>query len=137
MEANIWELVANFLLGWFIFKLGQWSIIWPIRSALRQGVDLNRLLKGEDAAVKIAVAEHQRMTIEKVQGQYYAYAEGTGDFLAQGRDFEEMFLTIKQRFPDSTWRIDRDVPGLTTEEVGHMTQTIFRVFGDSNEPKKD
>jgi len=74
--------------------------------------------------------------VEREQGQYYAYA-ATGEFLAQGQNFRDMFNTIKKRFPGRSFRINKYNPKLTEEETQKLIKSVFETFGDNAEDQSN
>lgn len=131
-------------LFYLVFKLGQWSVLLPMRLALEKlarekGIDLQRVFeelkqdiaKEEDEAETTPVQKHtaeEEMNIERVEGIYYAYG-ADGRFLAQGTDFRTMFENIKNRFPGQNFRIRDYQAQFTEEEAGRLLKSVFEVFG--------
>lgn len=121
---------------WIAFRMGQISVLMLLKQEVRE-----RILAGRtsDSAVRDVLAieepsEECVFAVEKHQGHYYAFAE-SGEFLAQGTDFRSMFGSIKQRFPNRRFRVNRMQAELTDEEAGRMVQAIFETFGDRNDTK--
>jgi hypothetical protein len=56
------------------------------------------------------------MTIEKVDGYYFAYAPDS-EFLAQGKDFKDLINNIKSRFPDRKFKLAKFDAQWTDEET--------------------
>jgi hypothetical protein len=48
-----------------------------------------------------------------------------------------MFETIKQRFPNMNFRVQKLNTTLTDEESQRMVTSIFEVFGDKNDKKSN
>lgn len=119
------------------FKLGQFTILTAVKRDVRE-----RLLRGEISAkdvVKSTVDLDQALDetvidIEQHQGCYYAFAD-SGEFLAQGKDFDSMFGAMKQRFPGRNFRVPQVPKDLSEEQAGQMVKAIFKTFGDKHEQK--
>lgn len=71
------------------------------------------------------------LVIERVGVMYYAYAE-SGEFIAQGVDFTALFTSIKSRFPNQSFKIDKDQKTLSEDEVKQMTTSVFQIFGEKD-----
>lgn len=132
------DIVIQTLLFFAVFKLGQWSIIWPMRSALRKiaaknGIDLDRLLREHvenlDQTPESNTSTEREMEIERVGSVYYAYASD-GEFLAQGADFRTMFDVIKQRFPGENFRISDYRSKFTEAEADRLIASLREAFED-------
>lgn len=133
---DILDYLAVAFLIWMAFKLGQASILTILKEDIRR-----RIVSGE-----LDVKEHIReileippeechFDVERFDGHYYAYAVD-GEFLAQGPDFKTMFQTIKQRFPNRSFRINKLQTELTEEEQGRMVKAILDTFGAQNEKSR-
>ena len=133
MENVDWfSLILQGVIYWFFFKLGQASIIHAISKDLLQslkekGIEVSRDEDGEISFTKNA--GETVLEIERVESQYFAYST-EGQFMGQGNDFKGLFQTLKSRYPDQNFRIDKDQKNLTEQEVGEMIRTIFEVFGE-------
>jgi hypothetical protein len=134
MEILITAIVA--------FVFGYWlNNIVIIRRVLRDPETMIKLLekykqaKDQEESTIIPI-EETLLSIDRVEGMYYAY-EKDGKFLAQGTDFRTMFQTIKDRFPQRSFRIDKYQANLTEEEAGRLVKSVFEVFAeDSSEKSK-
>jgi hypothetical protein len=132
---DIWTGLAFGVAVWLAFKFGQFSILAVLKEDIR-----NKILNGERTPKLNEVVDLDEDTdetlinVEQHQGQYYAFAT-TGEFLAQGADFDTMFGVIKQRFPERNFRVEKMQAQLSEEEVGRMVKSIFKTFGDRNEQK--
>lgn len=130
---DIWSGLAVGVVVYLAFKFGQFSILAVLKEDVR-----DRLLQGQRTNVKDIVDldedldDETMINIEQHQGQYYAFAV-SGEFLAQGQDFDTMFGIIKQRFPERNFRVERLQHQLSEEEVNRMVKSIFKTFGDRNE----
>lgn len=122
-------LAIGFMLGWWI----------------RGILILNKMLRDPDSMINLLTkykevkdsvdddpikSTETLLNVERVSNVYYAYSS-TGEFLAQGSDFRTMFQTIKDRFPNRSFRIGKYQPNLSEEEVGKLVTSVFEVF-DSN-----
>ena len=146
METFNWfTVIVQVVALYAMFKLGQWSIILPMRSLIkklekRHNIDIEKILN--DVANDLDEIEQQTklseraVNVERVGAQYFAYS-GEGEFLAQGADFRTMFETIKQRFPNMNFRVEKTYTTLTDEESQRMVASIFEVFGDKNDKKSN
>lgn len=134
---TIWEYIIIGVGFYLAFRMGQASILMLLKDEVRQ-----RIMQGQTpvSAVKdlVGAVEEDKeecvFGVERHQGQYYAFAE-SGEFLAQGPDFREMFAVIKKRFPNRSFRVNRSQEDLTAEESQQMVDAIFETFGERNERK--
>lgn len=145
MESVNWiEITVHLLALYAVFKLGQLSIIWPLRKMIRRiaeqnGLDLDKMVSeimAQTEAEEDSPADEQAVNVERVGQHYYAYS-GEGQFLAQGPDFRTMFEVIKQRFPNMNFRVQRMNANLTEEESQRMIGSVLEVFGDKNDNKSN
>lgn len=90
MEEFI-SVLFNAFVFYCVFKVGQLSILYKIGQAERERI------KARTEIVTVPGAK-PLITIEEINGIYYAY-DGN-DFLAQGRDPNELGLQIATRFPE-------------------------------------
>ena len=136
MEFSIGDIILAVAALWAAYKAGQLSIILPVARMVRKEIEDGTLDPSflEDNVEPAQTEELLRF--ERVSGCYYAYAESSGQFLAQGRDFPSLFETIKDRFPGQNFRVNKLQTNLSDEEVGTMVQSIFKVFGDKNADNK-
>lgn len=145
MDLSVVEVLIWAAVFYFFYKLGQWSVLWPIKLAVRhmaerRGMDTEQFLRDElrDMVPETDSPEptQRRLNIERHEGHYYAYENG--QFIAQGTDFRTLFETIKQQFPGKTFTVDQYSAGFTEEEAGRLVRSIFEVYGDKNgESTKD
>ncbi len=63
------------------------------------------------------------MTIEKVDGHYFAYATDN-EFLAQGKDFKDLITNIKSRFPDRNFKLAKFDAQWTDEETQKFVNSL-------------
>ncbi len=128
--SDIWFWIALFAYGWFCFTLGKTSILIRLKDDIRERIVQGDLKVSDQLREALDVpAEECHFNVERHQGQYYAFAD-SGEFLAQGTDFRTMFESIKQRFPNRNFRIQRMQTELTEEETNRMVRAIFETFGD-------
>jgi len=71
------------------------------------------------------------LEIEKLQGQYYAYAPDS-EFLAQGKDFKDLIENIKARFPDRKFKLAKFDAQWTEEETQKFV-TALKDYLHSNQ----
>lgn len=138
---DILEFLIQIALFFVAFKLGQWSILVPMKLALaklakEKGIDLEKLLEElrseqEDVEPE-STKQEEFLNIERVDGIYFAYGD-QGRFLAQGTDFRSMFENVKQRFPGQNFRINNYNANLTEEEAGRLVKAVFETFGGNND----
>lgn len=127
-------ILAAFIAG---FLIGYWRGLHKLAEKMLQDPDnfarlIQQVKKAKESAKLDDDMKNDRETVidmEREQGQYYAYAT-TGEFLAQGQDFRAVFETIKKRFPNRSFRVNRVNAKLTEEETERMIKSIFETFGD-------
>jgi hypothetical protein len=137
------QFLVQAVLFFLVYKLGQWSVLWPIRALFKRmaeerGMEVEDFLQSElkrtgilDEATKeqdTELAAEEQMVIERVDGIYYAYGTD-GRFLAQGPDFRAMFENVKQRFPGQDFRIRDYQAQFSDEEAGRLLKAVFDTFG--------
>ena len=99
------------------FKVGQWSILGELVSELKK----HTAEDNDDSS-------EEKIKIEKHHETYYAF--GANDrFLGQGSTFDDLFTSIKKRFPNEDFRVDKHPEGLTHEESNKLIEGILNVFG--------
>lgn len=129
-EINWASIIVQVLCLWFMYKLGQASIIHRIGKDLEEEMKKKGLAVDRDEDGKIFIKkEETSLKIERVDSQYFAYASD-GQFLAQGTDFRGLFESLKQRYPGKNFRLENYQAQFTEEEAGRMVKSIFEVFGD-------
>ena len=118
------------------FAIGWWMRTATMLNKILQDPDnmidlLNKYKKLKDDADteldEVVTGDQTLLNIERVSGVYYAYGTN-GEFLAQGPDFRTMFQTIKDRFPNRDFRIDKYQPNLTEDETVKLVKSVFEVF---------
>ena len=133
MENIDWgAFILQGIVCWFFFKLGQASIIRAISKDLLDSLKEKGIEVSRDENGDIAFSKNVKETvleIERVESQYLAYST-EGQFMGQGTDFKGLFQELKRRFPDQSFRIEKEQKNLTDKEVGEMVNTIFEVFGE-------
>lgn len=133
MENFNWtSILIQVALCWFFFRLGQASMLKSIAKDLvenlkSKGVDIKLDKNGE-----LLIEREMILEVERVGTNYYAYSD-SGEFIAQGVDFEMLFTSIKTRFPDQSFRVNKDQDKLSEEEIKSMTASIFKIFGEKND----
>lgn len=89
-------VMAGFFIGWTLGRrIYQWLLLRrakQIVAALGQMADIFVMAK-----------------VEKVDDVYFVYDQTTQEFLAQGRNWEEIRDHFKSRFPKKVCAIDQDV----------------------------
>lgn len=144
MDLNIVEILMWAAVFYLFYKLGQWSVLWPIKLAVRhmaerRGMDPESFLRSElrdmgtGEHTDSAIADRPRLEIERYAGTYYAYENG--QFLAQAQDFQALFETLRTNFPGRTFTVDRYDANFTEDEAQQLVQSIFKVYGGKS-PKE-
>jgi len=139
---DILGFLIQVALFYAVFKLGQWSILVPMRLTIaklakEKGINLEKMLEAlrseqvEEAETELS-KQQESLNIERVNGVYFAYGD-QGRFLAQGTDFRSMFENVKQRFPGQNFRINNYSLNLTDEEAGRLVKAVFETFGENND----
>lgn len=105
LGINFWIFYIISLLVFFV--IGYFRGIQSLISLVVREADKENLLS-ESLTID--------MTIEKVEGHYYAYA-ADNEFLAQGKDFKDLISNIKTRFPDRTFKLAKFDAQWTDEET--------------------
>lgn len=127
---TVWDYIFVALGFYVAFRMGQASIIALLKDEVRE-----RMLKGETSAhavrgiIDTEDEDHCEFDLERVHNSYYAYAK-SGEFLAQGPDFSTLFSTIKQRFPDRSFRVNPRSTELSAEESQELIRAVVATFGD-------
>lgn len=136
---SFWEWLVIAVSIWLAFRLGQASILMLLKEEVRERLRRGQSIKSAVSDTTGWAADSEQaecwFSVERHQGQYYAFAEN-GEFLAQGTDFKTLFSSIKQRFPNRNFRVQRLQTELTEEESGRMVKAIFETFGDNYESGK-
>ena len=133
MENFNWlSFLIQVLLYWIFFRLGQAYMLKSIAKDLvdnlkSKGVEIKLDKDGE-----LLIEREMILVVEKVGINYYAYTD-SGEFIAQGADFEMLFTSIKTRFPDQSFKVSKDQDKLSEEEIKSMTASIFKIFGGKND----
>ena len=117
---DIWELVSLVALCYAAYKAGQWSVVIPIVRGIKREIDEGRLVLEEDED-----EDERRVRIERHDNVYYAYAID-GDFLAQGKNFSELFDSFHARFPTQSFRIQKSTD-LTEQERSQMIAALEKL----------
>jgi hypothetical protein len=121
MDAQLAVTAVVILAVYLAYRFGRWmERISSLANLLTRLEQLEQLEQ---------TAEGQQLTVERVNTQYYAYADG--QFLAQGKTFQELFEVVKQRFPSSDFRVMPKDSDLSEQEQTQMRAAIYKVFGDS------
>lgn len=84
-NLEILNIIINCVLFMLMFRLGQHSMAQHI----------NRL---QNQAPSSRVHENNVITLEEINGVFYAYCDH--DFIAQGKNIEELCESIVKRFPE-------------------------------------
>ena len=101
---DIWELVSLVALCYACFKLGQWSVVIPIVRGIRREIDEGRI---DISDIMDSDTDEMHIRLERHDNVYYAYALD-GDFLAQGKTFNELFERFHARFPLQSFNIQKN-----------------------------
>lgn len=135
MDFSIGDIILAVAALWLAYRVGQLSVILPLARLVKDEIEDGTLPAdflddhSEDTLEEV-------LRLERVDTQYFAYADSTGQFLAQGQDFPSVFQAIKDRCPGQKFRVNRTQQGFSDEEVGSMVHSIFQVFGDKNADSK-
>jgi hypothetical protein len=90
--------VGAFALGIFAHQLWVKIVVWhTLREMRRAGIDIEELLRDETEPVKDTRVECR---LEEHQGMWFLYRKDTGEFVAQGRNKQELADAVTSRFPD-------------------------------------
>lgn len=131
MENIDWtSILIQVALCWFCFRLGQASVIRVITKELLEELHKQGFGVGKDENGAMLIQKDEIVIdIERVESQYFVYKD-TGEFVAQGADFKSLFDTIKTRFPDQDFKINKNTQNLSEEELAQLMKTIFEVYGN-------
>jgi hypothetical protein len=135
MDFDIGDIILAVVALWAAYRVGQLSVILPLARMVKEEIEDGTLPADFLDDVSEETAE-EVLRLERVDAQYFAYADSSGKFLAQGTDFLSVFQSIKDRFPGQSFRVNRTQTGFSEEEVGSMVQSIFKVFGDKDADNK-
>jgi hypothetical protein len=120
--------VIAFAIGWWMRTATMLNKILRDPDNMIDLLTKFKKLKDEEESESDPITGDQTLlNIERVSGVYYAYGTN-GEFLAQGPDFRTMFQTIKDRFPNRDFRIDKYQPNLTEDETVKLVKSVFEVF---------
>lgn len=89
-NQDVISFIVQAFLFWLVFKLGQ------IHGSARTVHEFGK--RNTRTETIQSPSRHPVITVEEINGIYYAY-DGN-DFLAQGRDPNELGLQIATRFPE-------------------------------------
>lgn len=114
------DTIINIFLCLFIFWVG--VQIGRVHTVYRIAKEVTNQLETTDS-------EEVYLHFEKHHHAYYAFSK-ENRFLAQGSNFFELMVNLKNRFPDYDFRVTKDQEHLSEEEVTQMVEAIFKVFGE-------
>lgn len=117
---DIWELVSLVALGYACYKLGQWSVVIPIVRGIRREIDEGRINLRD--IIDDDDSDEMKIRLERHDNMYFAYA-ADGDFLAQGKTFNELFDRFHARFPQQSFNIEKNVE-LSDSERSQMIRAL-------------
>lgn len=113
------------------YKIGQWSIILPIATRLRDDIKEGKIslddLKDFDSREEDS-EEEQAIRVERHPEGYFAYS-AQGDFMANGPSLDEMFTRFKARYPGGAFRIVKN-PDWTEAEREQLFAVVKKIFGE-------
>ena len=90
--------VAAFALGIVAHQIWVKIVVWhTLREMHRAGIDIEELLRDETETVKDTRVECR---LEEHEGIWFLYRKDTGEFVAQGRNKQELADAVTSRFPD-------------------------------------
>ena len=107
------------------YHWGRMSMLGDIVKELKQkGVLPDKASKEDDES------NDEIIKIEQHHGMVYAF--GSNDrFLGQGASYDDLFASIKARFPNQSFRLQKE--SLDDPEFEKMVASIFKTFGDKND----
>lgn len=118
------------------FKLGElWSVFKLERELNRLTEENPELAREIDSVAQNMVAsmpnDGEILRLERCDGQLLAYGDQRG-FLAQGQTFQEVFQTIKQRFPGQRFHLVDYKTQFTEEECQKIVRDLRGVFEEQD-----
>lgn len=132
-EFNWGAFLVQALAFWVVYKLGQISMMTKIGKDIMKEMEKKGLSFERDEEGNLSIRkETTPLKIERVDSQYFAYTTA-GQFMAQGTDFRGLFESIKSRYPNQNFKIEKYQSDLSEEEAGRMIKSIFEVFGDKEQ----
>jgi hypothetical protein len=120
-------VLVAFALGWFLRGMSLMNAMFKNPDKMIDLLQQYKEVKDSDDDEPVSKTDEILLDIQREQGNYYAYSS-QGQFLAQGADFRSMFQSIKDRYPNKQFRIDKYQPNLTEEETGRLVKSVFEVF---------
>lgn len=91
MDNIIWVAMLSFLAGMVVTLIAIWLIIRN---------EIKRMLANIDNAVEYEADAVVEADVEFDQNMFFLYNRKNGNFMAQGKDLEELKTHIAQRFKD-------------------------------------
>jgi len=128
------EIIIGMALVYLAFKLGQWSVLWPLKQLSNKlkarGLDLESALGAELADIDnpqptVEEPAQEILEITEESGQKYAWGKN-GRFLAQGPDYLSLFRRLARNCPGHQFRINRN--GWSEPEFEKMVESLRAVF---------
>ena len=90
--------VAAFALGIIAHQIWVKIVVWhTLREMRRAGIDIEEFFRDETETVKDSRVECR---LEEHEGTWFLYRKDTGEFVAQGRNKQELADAVTTRFPD-------------------------------------
>lgn len=125
MEIGVFEGILLFAVLLGAYHWGRISMLTEIINELKaKGVLPDKLEEAKSEG------SEEIIKVERHQGAIYAF--GANDrFLGQGPTYDELFESIKQRFPGQNFRVHKD--GAEDAEFEKMVTSIFKTFGDKHD----
>ena len=97
----MFEVLAQLFVG---FLIG-WAIIFVIK--IINGLQMNQqIISGLHKGQELVDQHIIMMDVQKDKGIYYCYDDRDDTFVCQGKDYEEIKKTFKERFPDRIFFIN-------------------------------
>jgi hypothetical protein len=135
-NLNWIDILIQLIVCWLCYRLGYANAIKSIADDVienlrNKGMELELDENGDVVAVK-SQGDETILVIEPVGRKYYAYTDA-GEFIAQGENFTIMFIDIKSRFPNQSFKIAKEQKMLTEEEMAELIKSVSQIFGEKHE----
>jgi hypothetical protein len=90
--------VGSFALGIFAHQIWVKIVVWhTLREMRRAGIDIEELLRDDAEPVQDTRVECR---LEEHEGTWFLYRKDNDEFVAQGRNKQELSDAVTSRFPD-------------------------------------
>lgn len=132
-DSNLGGFIFWAIMLFGAFKLGEALAMYRIGKSLLDGLAEHgvQIKRNPDGTIEFDMedTEDTYLVVERVGSQYFAYTD-EGEFMGQGVDFKSLFVALKQRHPNTDFRVSKEQKSLSTEEVDEMIKCIFEVYND-------